>query len=107
MAVAYGLGYPMFLGSETFNVPDLPNDIQVRLIGVDHYGLRVYPQHDGKGDEPHWKVVGVVILKGEERKPPWRIPGWIIRARCSAGRMVDGPARSEGSNVGRPAGGAT
>jgi hypothetical protein len=63
--------------SGTYNVPDLLDDIQVRLIGVNHYGLRVYPQHDGKGDEPHWKVVGVVIERGDERKPPWRIPGWI------------------------------
>jgi len=76
-AVAYGLGYPIELLSEVYNVPDLPNDIQVRLIGVDHYGLRVYPQHDGKGDKLHWKIVGVVIERGQERKPPWRIPGWI------------------------------
>lgn len=61
------------LTSETFNVPDFPNNIQVRLIGRDRYGLRIYPR-----DADGWKTIGVVIPKGYEREPPYRIPGWIL-----------------------------
>lgn len=65
------------LSSETYNVADLPDQIQVRLIGEPHYGLRVYPQ-----DEDHWKVVGVVIPRGLERVSPYRVPGWIEAYRA-------------------------
>src|SRR6516164_3911952 len=64
--------------SQVYNVADLPGDIQVRLIGREWYGLRVYP-----GDLDHWRVVGVVIPPGLERQPA-RLPGWVYAgdARC-------------------------
>lgn len=71
-AIAEALGYPIVLSEGVFNVPDLPDDIQVRLIGVEHYGLRVYDS-----DEDHWRVVGVVIPRGKERER-YRLPGWFM-----------------------------
>ena len=59
------------LESEVYNVADLPNGVQVRLIGRDNYGLRVYPK-----DDPSWSVLGVVILEGHERVGRYRVPGW-------------------------------
>lgn len=70
-AVCVALDIPVVLESEVYNVPDLPNGIQIRLIGAQHYGLRVYP-----ADDDSWNVVGVVIPPGCERKP-YRIPGWF------------------------------
>ena len=67
------LGLEIVLTSETFNVEDLPGGVQVRLIGADHYGLRVYPK-----DDPEWKVVGVVIPVGQERLGKYRIAGWCF-----------------------------
>ena len=65
------LGYPMKFVTENFRDADLPDNIEVRLIGRDHYGLRVYPRTDDSR-----RVVGVVIPPGREREP-YRIPGWI------------------------------
>jgi hypothetical protein len=59
------------LTSETFNVADLPGDLQVRSITKEYYGLVVRPD-----DEPQWKVIGAVIPEGRERISPYRIPGW-------------------------------
>lgn len=70
-AVCRYFGWDVELSINVFGVADLPGDIQVRLIGAEHYGLRVYPN-----DDPLWRVVGVVIPKGCERKP-YRLPGWI------------------------------
>lgn len=56
---------------DTFKRPDLPHNIEVRLIGVNHYGLRVY-----EGDDDSRRVVGVVIERGREHLP-CRFPGWI------------------------------
>jgi hypothetical protein len=70
--VRKGLNIDAPLTHETFNVADLPGGIQVRCIGVEHYGLRVYAR-----DDLNWKVVGVVVPKGMERVSPYRIPGWI------------------------------
>lgn len=55
----------------TFKKPDLSHNIEVRLIGVDHYGLRVRDS-----DDDSRRIVGVIIPKGKEREP-YRIPGWI------------------------------
>ena len=67
------LGYPMKLVTENFSKADLPDNIEVRLIGNNSYGLRIYPRTDDSR-----RVVGVVIEPGRERSPPWRIPGWIV-----------------------------
>lgn len=69
------LGLPLsLLRTGTLQGADIEPDIEVRLIGADHYGLRVYP---GDGD---WKrVLGVVIPKGHERKQH-RVAGWILAA---------------------------
>ena len=65
------LGLPIVLTHEVYNVPDLPGKVQVRLIGCESYGLRVYPK-----DDPLWRVVGVVIPQGHERDGRYRVPGW-------------------------------
>ena len=76
MAVAKALGIPWKLqvGNTLeggHKEPDLPFNVEARLIGVERYGLRVYEY-----DPPGLRVVGVVIPKGGE-KGPYRIPGWI------------------------------
>lgn len=66
---------PLDLVMDNFKEPDMPGNIECRLIGVDWYGLRIYP------DTPDSRrVIGAVIEKGMERKPPWRLPGWFISA---------------------------
>lgn len=62
--------YPM--GFRTYKGPDLSGNIEVRLIGIDWYGLRVYE----KDVERNKLVVGVVIPEGKERERH-RIAGWI------------------------------
>jgi hypothetical protein len=70
-AVAKACGIEWTAWVDTFKKPDLHHNIEVRLIGVDRYGLRVYDRdHDTR------RVVGIVIEKGKEREP-YRIPGWI------------------------------
>lgn len=71
-ATCVAMGWPIKLKTEVFNVADLPHEIQVRLVSKNHYGLRVLPT-----DEDNWRMVGVIIVKGQERKPPYRLPGWI------------------------------
>jgi hypothetical protein len=71
-AICRLFGWPFkTMQAQSFKVADLPGNIQVRLISHEHYGLRVYPD-----DDPAWRVVGVVIPQGRERKP-YRLPGWI------------------------------
>jgi|TARA_R110000824_G_scaffold232190_1_gene420114 hypothetical protein len=67
-------GFSMKLVTENYKKADLPHNIEVRLIGEDRYGLRVY-----KKDDASRRVVGVVIPPGKERGP-YRIAGWIIAA---------------------------
>jgi len=60
-----------------FGGPDLPGNVEVRLIGKERYGLRVYPRdHDSR------RVIGVVVPLGCERGKPtktfrFRVAGWI------------------------------
>lgn len=59
-----------------FSRADLPHDVEVRLIGADTYGLRVYPRN-----ADHLRVIGVVIPRGSERGEPrgsyrFRVAGW-------------------------------
>ena len=62
--------YPLHGFNERFSQEsDLPFGIEVKLIGLDHYGLRVYPRVPD-----HFWVVGVVVLEGHEREP-YRLPG--------------------------------
>lgn len=56
---------------DRFRQSDLHFNIEVRLIGDERYGLRVYPK-----DDDSRRVMGVVIPKGQEAGP-YRIPGWI------------------------------
>jgi hypothetical protein len=65
---------------DNFTEPDLDHNIEVRLIGCEHYGLRVYPRTDDTR-----RVIGVVMPEGTERgNPPgsfrYRVAGW-----CQAG----------------------
>ncbi len=70
-AKALGIYWPSSFNN--FGEPDLPHNVEVKLIGVSHYGLRVYPRtHDSR------RVVGVVIPKGTERQSPYRVAGWYI-----------------------------
>lgn len=69
-AVAKWLNKFWMGGYQGFKNPDLA-DLEIRLIGVHNYGLRV---RDSDADDR--KVVGVVIPKGKEREP-YRIAGWI------------------------------
>ena len=71
---AKGLGVYWPESIDGFSDPDLPHNIEVRLVGADHYGLRVYPRTPNTR-----RVVGVVIPKGHERGP-YRMPGWIVAA---------------------------
>ena len=71
------LEIPIALTNETFNVEDLPGGIQVRLIGAEHYGLRVYLK-----DDPNWKVIGVVIPPGKERSGSYRVAGWCLASEA-------------------------
>lgn len=70
-AVSKACGIEWTRWVNTFKAPDLHFNIEVRLIGRENYGLRVYPR-----DDDSRRVVGVVIERGMERKP-YRIPGWI------------------------------
>jgi len=70
-AGAKALGLPWTHWIDTFKSPDLHHNIEVRLIGVDHYGLRIYDR-----DDDSRRVVGVVIERGAEHSV-YRIPGWI------------------------------
>lgn len=66
------LGLSLELPMKTYGEPDIPPDIEVKLIGDEHYGLRIYP------DMPDlWRVVGVVIPRGCERDLSYRIAGWL------------------------------
>lgn len=78
-AICKALGIEIELHSESYNVPDVLEKVQVRQLGADHYGVRVYGT-----DDPSWAVVGVVIELGQERVMPYRIPGWIYAADAMA-----------------------
>jgi hypothetical protein len=55
---------------DNFSEPDLSHNVEVKLIGVEHYGLRIYPRmHDSR------RVVGVVVPRGSEQGP-YRVAGW-------------------------------
>lgn len=66
--------FSMTLVTENYQKADLPHNIEVRLIGNDSYGLRVYNK-----DHESRRVVGVVIPRGRERGP-YRVAGWIVAA---------------------------
>lgn len=70
-AIAKALNLPWVNSLDTFKGPDLPHNIEARLIGVERYGLRVYDT-----DDDSKRVVGCVIERGRERLP-YRLPGWI------------------------------
>lgn len=69
-AIAKWLNKYWLGGYMGFKNPDIEN-LEIRLIGVEHYGLRVRDS-----DDDARMVVGVVIPKGKEREP-YRIAGWI------------------------------
>jgi hypothetical protein len=70
-AKALGIYWPSAFNN--FAEADLPHNVEVRLIGVPHYGLRVYPRNDDSR-----RVIGVVIPRGEERALRYRVAGWIL-----------------------------
>jgi hypothetical protein len=72
-------------GYNTFKGADLDKRIEVRLIGVDNYGLRV---RDGDADNK--LVVGVVIPKGQERQR-YRLPGWILAKEAKKREFLMNP----------------
>lgn len=58
---------------DNFGDADLAYNVEVKLIGAAHYGLRVYPRtHDSR------RVIGVVIPKGTERDLRYRVAGWYV-----------------------------
>jgi hypothetical protein len=87
--------YPM--GFRTYKGPDLSGNIEVRLIGVEWYGLRVYT----KDIERSKLVVGVVIPKGKERMPH-RIAGWIPAAEAGREEWIMNPGDRERPFYGVP-----
>jgi hypothetical protein len=70
-AVAKLLGLEWLDSMDTFKGADLHHNIEVRLIGREWYGLRVYDRDDNSRC-----VVGCVIEQGKEREA-YRVPGWI------------------------------
>ena len=85
LAVAKALNIPWRDQDGRYKQADLLDDIEVKLIGVNHYGLRVY---DTIPD--HYRVVGVVIPRGKERDP-YRIPGWIQAGDAKRDRWLMRP----------------
>jgi len=69
-AKALGIYWPMDI--DTFHKPDLGHNIEVKMIGADWYGLRIYPWTPDDR-----RVVAVVLSSGGEQGP-YRIPGWYI-----------------------------
>lgn len=80
--------YPM--GFRSYKGADLSGNIEVRLIGVEWYGLRVYT----KDVERNKMVIGVVIPKGRERQPH-RIAGWIPAREATREEWVMNPGDRE------------
>ena len=78
-------GFSMTLVTENYQKADLPHNIEVRMIGYDRYGLRVY-----KKDDASRRVVGVVIPRGKERGP-YRLAGWIVAADARQDRWEMAP----------------
>jgi hypothetical protein len=73
--------YPYHRFNDRFSQEaDLPYDIEVKLIGRDYYGLRIYDKIPD-----HFRVVGVIIEPGKERGHPLRLPGWI---RAEDGKRI-------------------
>lgn len=92
LVVRKALGRPMRLPEKTYQAADIPPQTEVRLIGDERFGLRVY----GKDLDSRF-VVGVVIPRGQE-KGPYRIPGW-----CSASRAKANPGwKMDPNNKGWP-----
>lgn len=68
-AKAAGVAWPKHI--DNFKGADLPHNIEVRLIGRQDFGLRVY-----KSDIDSRRVLGIIMPRGEEHLP-CRVPGWI------------------------------
>jgi hypothetical protein len=70
--------------------PDLEPNIEVRLIGVPHYGLRVR-----QDDIDTRIVIGIIIPRGDWiyglAKPPWAIPGWITAGAAKRAEWMMNP----------------
>jgi hypothetical protein len=77
-ALCRHFGWPIRFDPNSFNAPDLPGSIQVRAITRDYRPLRVKTR-----DKPHWRVVGVVIVRGREREE-YRLPGWYYAGEAQA-----------------------
>lgn len=70
-ACAKLLGLPWKNTFDTFKQADLGNNIEVRSMGREWYGLRIRSD-----DEDSRRVIGVVIERGKERQQ-YRVVGWI------------------------------
>lgn len=90
-AACVALGVEIEIRENVFRVADVLDSVQVRLIGADNFGMRVY---DNDPDE--WCVFGVIIPRGCERKP-YRLPGWYL-----AGDAKDHPEWIIAPNGGPP-----
>jgi len=68
VAKALGIYWPGAIdqGAE----PDLPHDIEVRLMGRDHYGLRL------RDKDPTGRRYVAVVIEPTTKRGPYRIPGW-------------------------------
>lgn len=63
-------GYPMEIDTESYEGSDLPDNIEVKAMTVDWYGLRIPSRMDDSR-----RVVGVWMEEGKERGP-YRVCGW-------------------------------
>jgi len=70
-AKALGIYWPSAF--DNFSEADLPHNIEVRLVGREHYGVRVYPRNDDSR-----RVLGVVVPPGLERAGRYRVCGWTL-----------------------------
>lgn len=73
-AAGNALGMEFELQCENYTEPDLPGNVEVRMIGDEYWGLRVNPRKDKKIK----RVIGVIIPRGQERGVPYRLPGWFL-----------------------------
>jgi len=84
LAARKHFGFPMVLRAQNYREPDLPHQVEVKMIGADHFGLRVYER-----TKDNRRVMAVVIPKGCERVP-YRLPGWIYAADAKReGWLID------------------
>lgn len=85
MAVAKAIGIEWMGWFDTFRKPDLDHNIEVRMLGKEHFRLKVR-----ESDDDSRRVVGIVIAEGRYHEP-YRIPGWVSARYAKKQRFVADP----------------